>query len=346
MTALELKDLEITDPTSPMGMEWDQLVLASNSSGFMQSSHWAKFKRQMGFSVLHLALFANQTLVGGAVFYTGTNNKGVGLLVAPDGPVLPWDNSTLAEQGMQLLIDRSRDYAERLGIMAMRIAPRLSAPKPDALRAFGPSPLNVIESKTMYLDLKQDSTQMLARMKPKGRYNIGLAQRNGVTIREESTISATHAFYKVMREVAARDNFSSEPLSHFAALTETLCPAGLARVFFAEHEGDTLGALLMITFGNRATYLYGGTTNTKRNLMGGYALQWAAITAARESGCEVYDFWGFDPTVPTEHAYAGFSRFKSQFNGEAINLIGTHDYYFVDHLADAVIRAMKEIQLV
>jgi peptidoglycan pentaglycine glycine transferase (the first glycine) len=195
------------------------------------------------------------------------------------------------------------------------------------------------------LNLKQDPAMLLSRMKPKGRYNIGLAQRKGVTVREDSTISASQAFHKVMQEVSARDGFSAEPLAHFAALTETLCPAGLAKIFFAEHEGDILGALLMITFGKRATYLSGGTTNTKRNLMGGYALQWAAINAARKSGCEVYDFWGFDPSVSPEHAYAGFSRFKSQFNGEPINLIGTQDYYFVDHLADAVIRALKEINL-
>jgi lipid II:glycine glycyltransferase (peptidoglycan interpeptide bridge formation enzyme) len=42
-----------------------------------------------------------------------------------------------------------------------------------------------------------------------------------------------------------------------------------------------LGGLVQITFGKTSTYLYGGITNSKRNLMSGYALQWEAIQRAK-----------------------------------------------------------------
>ncbi len=342
--SISLQDLGELDPASPLGEQWERLILSNRASGFMQSTHWAAFKRQMGLKVLHLGLFADDELCGGAIFYAASNCKGAGFLAAPDGPVLPWDDLPCAEQGLNLLLEATEMEARSLGTMALRIAPKLAPPKPDVLQDFAQAPIALTEHKTMYLGLEPEPQDLLKAMKPKGRYNIALSQRKGVSVREESSLTAARSFYCVMQMVAERDQFSLEPLSFFIALIEILCSAGLARVFFAEHEGDLLGALLMLTYGERSTYLYGGTTNTKRNFMGGYALQWAAINAARESGSKIYDFWGYDQTAAIDSSYSGFSRFKSQFCGESVDLVGTLDFYFVSHLANAVIRAMTEIQ--
>ena len=99
---------------------------------------------------------------------------------------------------------------------------------------------------------------------------------------------------------------------------------------------------MLVTYGKRATYLYGGISDTKRNLMGGYALQWAALETAKEADCQIYDFYGFDPFRSSEHPYARFSQFKSQFGGEAVKLIGAQDYFFPDNLADAVVKLIRE----
>lgn len=339
-----LKNLGELDPASSLGAQWEELVITNPNSGFMQSSYWARFKRSMGFTVLHMGLFMDNKLVGGSVFYAAPNCKGAGFLAAPDGPVLPWDNCRLATQGLELLREHVEAIAEELGIMALRIAPRLSKPKPDLLQGFAAAPLDLTEKKTIYLDLSPEPEELLNQMKPKGRYNIRLAQRKQVTIREENTPSAAREFYSVMQTVSLRDGFSIEPFSFFITLLDSLCPSGMLKVFFAEHEDDVLGALLMLSFGERSTYLYGGTTNVKRNFMGGYLLQWAAINAAKNSGARIYDFWGYDGNAAPESSYAGFSRFKRQFNGEAIDLVGTLDFYFISQLAGAVIRAMNELQ--
>ena len=145
-----------------------------------------------------------------------------------------------------------------------------------------------------------------------------------------------------MREASTRNDFPVEPKSFFEHIASSLCPVGHARFLFSEHEGEILGTLLLITYGSRATYLYGGITNNKRNLMNGYALQWAAIQAAKDAGCSTYDFYGFDPFRAPDHQYARFSQFKSQFGGEVVRLIGAHDYYFLDNLADAFIKVVNE----
>lgn len=212
------------------------------------------------------------------------------------------------------------------------------------MRDFRRAPVDLVPRETLYLDLNGSPEAILRQMRPKGRYNIGLARRRGVTIREEPSASAVGSFYRVTAEAAERDQFFVEPYTFFVALAESLCPAGMARFVFAEHEGNLLGAMLLVTFGDRATYLYGGTGNLKRNLMGGYALQWGAILAAQRAGCRSYDFFGYEPSGAPSHLYSGFSRFKRQFGGEAVRFAGARDFFFLDRLADAVIRATREVE--
>jgi lipid II:glycine glycyltransferase (peptidoglycan interpeptide bridge formation enzyme) len=145
-----------------------------------------------------------------------------------------------------------------------------------------------------------------------------------------------------MNEAGERAGFFVEPPSFFSALVETLVPRGLARLLFAERAGRPLATMLLTTYGERATYLYGAVSNDEREAMAGYALQWVAIGVARAVGCRVYDFYGYEPHGAPEHLYASFSRFKRQFGGQPRRFIGAHDYFFLDQLADAVVAAVRE----
>jgi lipid II:glycine glycyltransferase (peptidoglycan interpeptide bridge formation enzyme) len=211
-----------------------------------------------------------------------------------------------------------------------------------ALREFGRAPVDLVPRETLYIDLLQSEDALLSGMKPKGRYNIKLAERSGVAVVSDTTADCVKRFYSVMGEASSRDQFAVEPRQFFDHLAAVLVPAGHAQFLFAEHDGDTLGALLLITYGDRATYLYGGVTNRKRNLMGGYELQWAAMKAAKEAGCTTYDFYGFDPYRAPEHRYARFSQFKSQFGGDVVRFIGAQDYFFLDNVAEAFIKVVNE----
>ncbi|HEX2924581.1 MAG TPA: peptidoglycan bridge formation glycyltransferase FemA/FemB family protein, partial [Chloroflexota bacterium] len=273
-------------------------------------------------------------------------HHGLGLMIAPEGPILRWHDDKKSRTGLRLLVKKAREMAPSIGAMGIRVEPRLPVPGVTAMRDFRRAPVDLVPRETLYLDLTQSPESLMQQMRPKGRYNIGLALRRGVAIREKSSADAVGAFYRVTAEAAERDQFFVEPFTFFVALAESLCPAGMARFIFAEHEGDLLGAMLLVTFGDRATYLYGGTSNLKRNLMGGYALQWGAILAAQRSGCRSYDFFGYEPFGAPSHLYSGFSRFKRQFGGEAQRFAGARDFFFLDRVADAVIRASREIEAV
>jgi lipid II:glycine glycyltransferase (peptidoglycan interpeptide bridge formation enzyme) len=312
------------------------------ASGVMQSLHWAAFKRLQGLIRLHIGLFDDRRLVGGAVFYCCAKTNGAGILVAPEGPVLPWHDTNYAAAGLRLIMQRCEEFARSHGIMAIRIEPRIERPAPRTLREFGRAPVDLIPVETLQLDLRLSQEELLAAMKPKGRYNIGLSRRYGVRVHEASDREAVEKFYAVMQESSRRDGFALESRQFFAQLATMLCPAGIARFIFVEHDEETLGAMLLLTYGARATYLYGGITNQKRNLMGGYALQWAAINSAKSRGCSIYDFYGFDQFGAPLHTYSRFSQFKRQFGGRVVRLIGAQDYFFLDCLADAFIKVVNE----
>jgi peptidoglycan pentaglycine glycine transferase (the first glycine) len=295
MSGLEVRLLENLDPASPLGAQWESLNRANAASGFMQSLHWAEVKRKQGLSSLHLGVFVDGELIGGAIFYSSIKRNGAGLLVAPEGPVLPWDNPSLTAKALGQIIDTVQSHAHELGVMTLRIEPRLPPPVIPVLREFGKAPVDLVPRETLYIDLSPAEDIILAGMKPKGRYNIKLAERSGVEITVDSSPDSVKRFHSIMCDASDRDHFAVESRQFFEHIADVLVPADCAKFLFAEHENDTLGTLLQITYGKRATYLYGGVTNQKRNIMGGYALQWAAMKAARQAGCTTYDFYGFNP---------------------------------------------------
>ena len=57
--------------------------------------------------------------------------------------------------------------------------------------------------------------------------------------------------------------------------------------WIARHEGRALAAIVTLFRGEDAVYLYGASSDEKRNLMPAYALQWAAMRAAKAAGCRL-----------------------------------------------------------
>lgn len=345
MTAARVRLLGALSQDSTLGVRWENLVRSNPASGVMQSLAWAQAKRRQGLTTQHFGIFEADEFVGGAIFYTSKRLNGTGILVAPEGPVLPsWNNPAQSVTHMRILTEAAQSYAVQNGIMSMRIEPRLTPPLLAVFRDFSRAPLDLVPRETLYLNLDSSEDEILLQMKPKGRYNIKQSTKHGVVVSEHSAESGMDDFYQAVEQASVRDGFALEPRSFFECLAGTLCESNNAKILVAKHEEDLLGAMLLVTYGSRGTYLYGGITNEKRNLMGGYALQWSAIKKARASGCNTYDFYGYVHHRSPDHQYGRFSQFKSQFGGTPTRFIGAHDYFFMDNLADAFVKAANEIE--
>ncbi|MDP8965104.1 MAG: peptidoglycan bridge formation glycyltransferase FemA/FemB family protein [Cyanobacteriota bacterium] len=303
----------------------------------MQSWAWADFKEREGYKTFRYGLFLNEKLVGGVIFYFYPHKSKANLLMAPGAPLLP---STLLEEGMQLIREKAANLAKEIGAIALRIEP-LWTQKLPCLTGFVRAPTDLLPSETLLIDLRPDEKEILAAMKPKGRYNLRLSWRHGVKPEFTTDSQAIPIFYDLFWETVQRQQFFGEPYSFFINLCQTLLADNMAEIGLARWEGKVIAAILVVYWGERATYLYGGRSFEHPELMASYGLHWAAMQRAKARGCTLYDFYGF--TREPNHAYTKFSQFKSQFGGVVVTTIGAYDYFFYDYLADTLIGLFQSL---
>jgi lipid II:glycine glycyltransferase (peptidoglycan interpeptide bridge formation enzyme) len=82
---------------------------------------------------------------------------------------------------------------------------------------------------------------------------------------------------------------------------------------------------MVFRFAGRATYLFGASAPTGRNLMPAYLLHWHAINELRDLGDVEYDLWGIPPDDQPGHPLAGLRQFKAGWNGRPVAYAGAFD---------------------
>jgi lipid II:glycine glycyltransferase (peptidoglycan interpeptide bridge formation enzyme) len=252
-----------------------------------------------------------------------------GFYYLPEGPVLPEDEE-LADHVVQRLMSeiRGRRRHETFHATHLRIEPRLTK-VPPALAAL--APVLAPEDKwreprhTLCVDLRPSETEILARMRPKGRYNVSVARRHGVVVVDDPSPEGLDAFLQIYHDTAERKHLISKPDDYFRELLGALRQHNTGTLYFAEHEGVRLATALVIRFGSRATYFFGGSLTEGRSLMAPYLLHFGVMRREKARGCDCYDLWGVAPEGATDHPWQAITEFKLKFGGERITLVPTLD---------------------
>ncbi|MBR6402384.1 MAG: peptidoglycan bridge formation glycyltransferase FemA/FemB family protein [Eubacterium sp.] len=172
------------------------------------------------------------------------------------------------------------------------------------------------------LDLRgKDKDTIFSEFHQKTRYNTRLATKKGVEVKE-GTRDDLKIFHNIMIETGKRDDFLARPLSYFEKMYDELVPGGHMKLLMAYHEGQPISGIIPIMYGNKTWYLYGASSNSKRNVMPNYLLQWTSIQEAIDAGHEMYDFRGVSGVVDENHPQYGLYRFKKGFNARFVEFIG------------------------
>ncbi len=154
----------------------------------------------------------------------------------------------------------------------------------------------------------------------KTRYNIRLANKKGVVIKEGRREDLKD-FHKIMEETGKRDDFIIRSLAYFEKMYDCLYPEHM-KLLMAYHEDKPIAGIIPIMYGKKTWYLYGASSNSHRNLMPNYLLQWTMIKEAIQKGHEVYDFRGVSGVVDEHHPQYGLYRFKKGFGAEFTEFVG------------------------
>lgn len=161
---------------------------------------------------------------------------------------------------------------------------------------------NFIEKHTAIIHLNQDNEAILAHMKPKGRYNIRVAEKAGVQVEQVSyTEEHLDLFYEILGETLERDGFAANSKEYFRVFLQYLEKQELGGLFIAKREEEVIATGIFIFYKKTALYYYGASSsdNVKRKYMASYLLQWKALEEAKNRGCEIFDFLGIaDPNEP------------------------------------------------
>lgn len=330
----------------PDGLTWNRWIADLPGAHILQTWQWGEVKSRFGWQPLTQVWRDSQGEVIAAALVLVRTIPLAGfaarlrVMYVPKGPVLhDWGDPELRSRVLKDL----KALAHRQGAIFIKIDPdvRLGEGFPRS-KDGGEDPIGQALSadlkengwrfsgeqvqfrNTVLVDLSASEDELLARMKPKTRYNIRLAGRKGVLVRT-GTEEDFGLLYQMYAETSIRDGFVIREEAYYREVWGTFLRAGLAEPLIAEVSGEPVAAVVIFFFAGKAWYLYGMSREVHREKMPNYLLQWEAMRRAKASGCRCYDLWGAPDTFDETDRVWGVYRFKEGLGGIVVRHIGAWD---------------------
>lgn len=312
---------------------------------FLQSQQWAEFKQIQGWRSYRISgFFALERALP----------LGIKLLYFPELGLTP-SKSKLSglksrrkvgipsvASGLKKLINETKQFSKKEGVSFARIEffeelderdEKSIAQSNRVLTKLGlrKSSEEMQPEHRQVIDLTLSEQELLAQMKPKGRYNIKVAQRHSVVVQKfqisnlKSQKQLT-VFYQLYRETAARDGFTPRSFEYFSQMSAQMTRD--MSCYIAICQGKPLATALVIFYQGRASYLYGGSSSNHRELMAPHLLHWQIIKDAKAARMKYYDLGAVAPSNQPHHKFAGLGRFKQSLGGRAVRVLGSYDLIF------------------
>jgi lipid II:glycine glycyltransferase (peptidoglycan interpeptide bridge formation enzyme) len=321
----------------PDAPTWDAFVASHSQAHLLQTTPWGELKSRFGWSAERIAVKVTdgaRDIVSGAQILYRPLPFGLGVLgYIPKGPLVNWQDHQQASATITALDEAVRTR----GAIALTIEPNQldSNEHSDSLKRIGfvPGATSIQPRRSLWVDLSPDERVILGAMKSKTRYNIRLGARKGVTVRQ-GTAADLDTYNRLMEITSERNRFGTHSPDYYRAAFDLFAPRGEVGLFIAEYEDEPLAGLMAFAFNRNAWYFFGASSDTQRNLMAPYAVQWAAIRWAKAKGCTTYDLWGVpDEDAPTlesqfterQDGLWGVYRFKRGFGGRLVRTVGAWD---------------------
>ena len=330
---------------------YDKWIKSHPHGSLWQSLERKKYVEALGKEVrIYVAIDANK-IVGSAMVVIDETAFNIRTWDIPRGPIVKMENGKLIIDNLLKMIIGE---AKKEKSLTLFFSPPFSIINSQLSILSRPSNRHIHCEATRIIDLTKTEEEILAQMKPKGRYNIKVAKKSGVTVKESNDIDA---FYKLVSETGGRDGFTSLPKSKYKTFLDKLDGSFLLLAYEPENKEPIAGVLSVIwppyapeiaTEPNNASesdseayngasggknkrglptvaprsgakvgiYYYGASSYAHRALMAPYVLQMESIRLCKNKGCQTYDLLGIAPTNSDDtHPWFGISKFKEKFGG-------------------------------
>ncbi|MBI2845230.1 MAG: peptidoglycan bridge formation glycyltransferase FemA/FemB family protein [Chloroflexi bacterium] len=327
---MTIREIEVVDRE-----KWDSFV-EGEGAHILQSYAWGEFKSQFGWNPLRLAVEDEGRILAAAqVLIRPLPIASFAYL--PKGPVV----AESQREVLSVLLGAVHRALRRKLCIFLRVEPdgEEGSEWGEELSRLGfrPAAATVQPQSTILVDVQDPAEVLLGRMKPKTRYNIGLAQKKGVAVREGVEADFSE-FYRLLEETSRRDGFFIRSEDYYRQAWQLFSLADRCRLLLATFNGQVIAGLMAFVWGKRAWYLYGASSQEQREVMPNHLLQWQAMLWAKERGCTTYDLWGIPDEVgrvgepqdfmERKGGLWGVYRFKRGFGGHAVRSAGAFDYIY------------------
>ena len=308
--------------------EYTRFLESNERCNFQQSLEWAEIKKPNWKPEVILAEDEEGNITGSLCVWIRKMPIFGNIMYSSRGPVCDIHDISVMKQ----LTDGAKELAKKYKAIVLRIEPDILSSDQtfrDVVTNLGykikddaKDFKDEIQPRYVFrLDIKDKTEEeIMSGFKQKWRYNIRLAGRKGVEVRE-GTREDLKDFHKIMIETGKRDGFITRPLEYFEKMYDEMAPNHM-KLLMAYYEGEPISGVIPIFYGNKTWYLYGASSNKHRNLMPNYLLQWEMIKMAIARHDDVYDFRGVSGVVDETHPQYGLYRFKQGFGATFTEFIG------------------------
>ena len=245
----------VTDEDSKK--EYKKFLEGHERCNFQQSLEWAEIKKANWKPEVILAEDEDKNIIGSLCVWIRKMPIFGNIMYASRGPVCDIHDIAVMKQ----LTDGAKELAKKYNAIGLRIEPDIETDD----QAFRDIVTNLgyqikddakdfkdeIQPRFVFrLDIKDKTEEeIMAGFHQKWRYNIRLATKKGVEIRE-GTREDLKDFHKIMIETGNRDGFITRPLEYFEKMYDNMVPEGHMKLLMAYYEGKPISGVIPIFYGN------------------------------------------------------------------------------------------------
>jgi len=170
---------------------------------------------------------------------------------------------------------------------------------------------------TFWIDLTRPENDILKSFSSKTRYNIRLAQKSGVVVKEDSTDTTFEKYLTLTKETSQRQGFYAHSEKYHRLMWQYL-KGSVAHLLTATYKGEVITTWILFVWKDFLYYPYGASTDKYKNIMANNLMMWEAIKLGKKLGLTTFDLWGREEGK-------GFTRFKEGYNPKVVEFLGTWD---------------------
>ncbi len=316
-----MKIIQFTEQSTPKDLsKFHEFVKKQPLGSIHQTLEWGKFQTTLAgrdkFWCFAVENEGGQIMASAMVIRQALPLKKC-WLYCPRGPLADYQHP----QALQKLLEKISELAKEQKAVFFRFDPSLLHDEKIEWKTLNARTAHAHyqPENTLILDLDQPEEELLKQMKPKGRYNIKVAQKHGVTVHvSDNNQKDIEAFYRLLQETTGRDEFSGHNKKYYEDMLKIL-GQDQCKLYLAEYQGKIVAGIIATFFNDTAIYYFGASGNEHRNVMAPYLLQWQAIIDAKNLGMKYYDFLGIAPENSKNHPWAGVTDFKLKFGGRRVD---------------------------